>query len=68
MRSEKEELVRGDRRWFLAAAAVFLASLGGAFGAVELDRATGPQPEVATFPRRAKYYANGLLRHRFGRR
>ena len=67
-RSEQEELARGDRRWLVTAAGVFVATLAGAFGAVEVYRATGPHPEVATFLRHAKYYANGLLRHRFRQR
>jgi len=66
-RTEKQELARTDRRWLVTAAAVFLASLGVAFGAVEVYRATGPHPQVATFLRHAKYYANALLRHRFRR-
>jgi hypothetical protein len=62
-----EEVARSDRRWFLAALFVFVGSLGGLLGAVQVYRATGPHPEGTLFIRRVKRYANSLLRHGFRR-
>lgn len=55
------EVERTDRRWFLAAAAVFTVSLAGALAAHRLYRATGPHPEVVLFLRRVRGYARRLL-------
>ena len=63
-----DDVARTDRRWFLAAAAVFTGSLALFLGARVLYQVTGPHPEVTVFIRRIKSYANKLLRHRLKKR
>jgi hypothetical protein len=58
---QRRELERADRRWFLAAAAVFTLSLGVFFGAHRLYRVTGPHPQVTAFVRRMKGLARRFL-------
>jgi len=62
------EVARADRRWLLAAAAVFAGWLGAFAAAHVLYLATGPHPGVTLFLRRVKSYANKLLHHRVRRR
>ena len=57
-----KDIRRSDRRWFLTVTAVFAVTVGGLLGAREIYRATGPHPQVITFMRRLKFYANSLLR------
>ena len=69
MRTEwSREVARTDRRWLLAAAAVFAGWLGAFAAARALYVATGPHPEVTLFLRRVKSYANKLLHPRVRRR
>ena len=48
------DVIRSDRRWFLAAATGFVLSFGGLFGMHGLYRATGPHPAVTIFLRAVK--------------
>jgi len=63
-----EQVARVDRRWFLAALAVFVATVAGMLAAVFVYRITGPHPQVTLFVRHVKRYANQLLRQRLRRR
>ncbi len=67
-RKWRDDLARTDRRWFLAAAAVFAGTLALFLGARVVYQATGPHAEVTVFIRRIKTYANKLLRHRLKKR
>jgi hypothetical protein len=58
---QQREVERADRRWFLAAAAVFTLSLGLFFGAHHVYRATGPHPQMTAFVRRLKGLAHRFL-------
>lgn len=51
----------------MAVFAVFAVTVGSLLLAREVYRATGPHPQIAFFVRRAKFYANSLLRQRFKR-
>ena len=64
----RDDVAHTDRRWFLAAAAVFVGSLALLLGARVIYQATGPHPEMTVFIRHLKSYANKLLRHRLKKR
>ena len=61
------EVTRTDKRWLVAVFAVFAVTVGSLLAAREVYRATGPHPQLAYVVRRAKFYANSLLRQRFKR-
>jgi len=63
-RSDREELFRVDRRWFITAVAVFLASFAGLVGAGAIYRATGPHPRLGWLMRRIRFYSNAMMRYR----
>ena len=61
-RNAEEEVRRTDRRWLVIAVVVFAVAVSGVLLLREVYRATAPHPQVTTFLRRAKLYANSLLR------
>jgi hypothetical protein len=58
----RDDVARSDRRWLVLVTVVFLGSLVGLFCLRVLYHATGPHPEITTFVRRVKLYANRLVR------
>jgi len=59
--SHRIETARVDRRWLLACALVFVASMGAFAAAAILYRATGPHPYVSALVRRVKHEARWLI-------
>ena len=57
----EREVVRTDRRWFLAALGVFAVSVASLLGAYGIYKATGPHPEMTLFLRRVKRIARRLV-------
>jgi hypothetical protein len=57
----ERELVRSDRRWFLATVTVFAVSTAGLFALYGIYKVTGPHPEIAVLVRRVKGWARRIL-------
>jgi hypothetical protein len=55
------EVLKADRRWLLAWAAVFVGTLLALFAAHQLYRLTGPHPQVTALVRQLKHEARWLI-------
>jgi len=62
--SPRDDVAKVDRRWFITAAVLFVASLGGLASAARIYRATGPHPNLGWVMRRLRFYSNALMRYR----
>jgi len=56
-----QEVARADRRWFLAVAIVFGASIVGLTGGLALYRLTGPHPQVTLLLRRLRRIVHWVI-------
>ena len=55
------EVLRTDRRWFLASAAIFGLSIAGFAASVAVYRWTGPHPRVTLLVRRLRAFARWVI-------
>jgi hypothetical protein len=59
--THERDALRADRRWLLAWAAAFTASIVLLVGVWGVYRVTGPHPQIRTFIRRLKHEARWLI-------
>jgi hypothetical protein len=59
--THERDAIRSDRRWLLAWAGVFVASVLLIIGGWVVYRATGPHPQIRTFIRQLKHEARWLV-------